>query len=95
MKHRKFLAVTAALAGIALAVTGCSGGSGGSGGSSSSDSGKKTLPTSAQINPQPVSDLQDGGTLRLPISQWISQWNYNEVDGPLGDPSKIEQANIH
>lgn len=94
MKHRKVLAVTAALAGIALAVTGCSGGSGGNGASGSDDSGKKTLPTSAQINAAPVSDLEDGGTLRLPISQWISQWNYNQVDGPLVDASTIEQATM-
>ena len=94
MKHRNVLAVTATLAGIALAVTGCSGGSGGSGGSGSDDSGKKTLPTSAQINPKPVSDLEDGGTLRLPISQWVSQWNYNQVDGPLVDAATIEQATM-
>ncbi|WIB12036.1 hypothetical protein [Curtobacterium sp. MCPF17_052] len=94
MKHRKVIVVTAALAGIALAVTGCSGGSGGSGGSASDDSGKKTLPTSAQINAKPVSDLEDGGTLRLPISQWVSQWNYNQLDGPLVDASTIEQATM-
>ncbi len=68
MKHRKVLALTAALAGFALVATGCSSGSNGGSGGGSDDSGKKTLPTSAQINEQPVSDLQDGGTLRLPIS---------------------------
>jgi peptide/nickel transport system substrate-binding protein len=94
MKHRKVLALTAALAGFALVATGCSNGSNGGSGSGSDDSGKKTLPTSAQINEQPVSDLQDGGTLRLPISQWITQWNYNQVDGALVDASTIEQATM-
>lgn len=93
MLHKKVLATTAVLAGIALALTGCSGGSTGASGDSS-DSGKKTLPTSASINAKPASDLQDGGTLRLPISQWITQWNYNQVDGPLVDASTIEQATM-
>ncbi|MFZ6991071.1 ABC transporter family substrate-binding protein [Curtobacterium sp. RRHDQ66] len=91
MLHKKVLATTAVLAGIALAVTGCSGG--GSTGSSS-DSGKKSLPSAAQINEKPVSDLQQGGTVRLPISQWISQWNYFELDGTLQDAADIEQATM-
>ncbi|MCL9664860.1 ABC transporter family substrate-binding protein [Curtobacterium albidum] len=93
MKHRKALALTAALAGFALVATGCSsGGSGGSGGSG--DSGKEALPSSAQINEKPVSDLQQGGTLRLPISQWISQWNYFELDGTLQDAADVEAATM-
>ncbi|WIB00987.1 ABC transporter family substrate-binding protein [Curtobacterium sp. MCBA15_012] len=94
MKHRNVLALTAALAGFALVATGCSSGSNGGSGGASDDSGKKTLPTTAQINEHPVSDLEQGGTLRLPISQWITQWNYNQVDGALVDAATIEQATM-
>lgn len=94
MLHRKVLATTAVLAGIALAVTGCSGGNSGGGSGSSNDSGKKALPSTAQINEKPVSDLQQGGTVRLPIQQWISQWNYFELDGTLQDAADIEQATM-
>ena len=33
------------------------------------------------INPHPVSDLKDGGTLTWAIEQFGPQWNYNEVNG--------------
>jgi len=36
---------------------------------------------SQQINPQPVSDLKQAAPSRIGIQQWISQWNYYQVDG--------------
>ncbi|MGW4641995.1 ABC transporter family substrate-binding protein [Sphaerisporangium sp. NPDC004334] len=43
----------------------------------------------ADINPQPLDRLKDGGTLRMSIQQWITQYNSQQVDGTQGDGSAI------
>ncbi len=65
---------------VALAAAGCSGSS------KSSDAGGSAagLPNS-DVNPQPVDRLTDGGTYRVPITAYPSQWNFYQVDGLDGD----------
>jgi peptide/nickel transport system substrate-binding protein len=69
---------------LALLATGC--------GSSSTPHPAQSAapPIGAQgINAQPVSALKQGGSLRLPITQWISQYNYYQTDGTNGDGASI------
>ncbi|MER5636445.1 ABC transporter family substrate-binding protein [Kitasatospora sp. NPDC002227] len=74
-------AVVVAIA-LALTVTGCS-----SGGSGSGDVPKNVVPTqdAEDNNPQPLDKIKDGGELREPLQQWITQWNPYQVDGRYGD----------
>jgi peptide/nickel transport system substrate-binding protein len=44
---------------------------------------------SSDINPQARDKLKTGGTLRLAIQQWITQYNVGHVDGQQGDGSWI------
>ncbi|WP_371619938.1 ABC transporter family substrate-binding protein [Streptomyces sp. NBC_00454] len=44
------------------------------------------------INAQPVSSLKQGGSLRIAIDQWITQYNVNQVDGQQGDGSEIART---
>lgn len=86
MRRTPAAAWTAATAAAALLVTGCG---------SSSDDGtppKKAAAPQADgqdINAHPLSDLRQGGQLKVPITQWITQYNYNTVDGTQGDASEI------
>ncbi|MFI9273690.1 ABC transporter family substrate-binding protein [Kitasatospora sp. NPDC052896] len=70
----------------ALLVAGC--GSGGSGAGGTATSAAPAL-SATDTNPQPLSDVRDGGELRLPLQQWISQWNPYQVDGTYGDSVEI------
>ncbi|AUG77363.1 Putative peptide ABC transporter substrate-binding protein [Kitasatospora sp. MMS16-BH015] len=67
---------------LALTVTACSSGSSGSG-----DVAKNVVPTqdAEDNNPQPLENIKDGGELREPLQQWITQWNPYQVDGRYGD----------
>lgn len=81
LQHRS-VALLASVAGVALVATAC-GGSSGSGAKAGAtkgpgDTGVKAL----DINAQPRDKLADGGTLRWPIDQISTQWNYNQLDGP-------------
>ncbi|WP_441245981.1 ABC transporter family substrate-binding protein [Kitasatospora sp. McL0602] len=71
---------------LALTVTGCSSGSSGSG-----DVPKTVVPTqdADDNNPQPLDKVKDGGELRAPLQQWITQWNPYQVDGRYGDAVEI------
>ncbi|MEU6198150.1 ABC transporter family substrate-binding protein [Streptomyces sp. NPDC047061] len=66
---------------VVLAATGCSGSGG------HDDSPHRALPTygTYDINALPSGDLRSGGTLTLPITQMITQFNFNHVDGALDD----------
>jgi peptide/nickel transport system substrate-binding protein len=44
---------------------------------------------SSDINPQPRALLQTGGTLRLSLQQWITQYNVAHIDGTLADGVNI------
>ncbi|MFD4505622.1 ABC transporter family substrate-binding protein [Streptomyces sp. NPDC058457] len=77
----------AATAATALLVTGCG----------SSDDGKPVAQKSAapagsqQINAHPLSDIKQGGTLKLPISQWIADFNRYTANGNQGDAASINE----
>lgn len=69
----------------ALLLTAC-----GSSGSSGTQRKQAPPPAGAQgINPQPASAVRQGGTLRLSIQKWITQYNEYQVDGQDGDASAV------
>ncbi|MEW2622543.1 ABC transporter family substrate-binding protein [Streptomyces sp. NPDC048106] len=78
----------AAAAATALLITGC--------GSSDRDgtSKKAAAPKvdGQDIGARPLADLRQGGTLRVAIDQWITQYNINDVDGQQGDAQDIIKA---
>src|SRR5690348_17282009 len=80
MRHTPAAAWVAATAATALLVTGCG----------SSDDGTPSKKAAApkadgqDINAHPLSDIRQGGQLKVPITQWITQYNYNTVDGAQG-----------
>ena len=88
MLHRSRKA--AALAVVALAVSalgaGCGSGSGGSKGGAVA-----TLPVQ-NINATPYADVKTGGTLRLAIGDFPSQFNFNQVNGQTTAVSAIMSA---
>ncbi|WP_035793626.1 ABC transporter family substrate-binding protein [Kitasatospora mediocidica] len=72
---------------LVLLVAGCSS----SGSGATADASKSAQPSlnSTDINPQPLDQVKDGGELRLPLQQWIDQWNPIQVDGTYGDSVEI------
>ncbi|MFJ5885131.1 ABC transporter family substrate-binding protein [Kitasatospora cineracea] len=82
---RRLGRTAAATLAVLLAATACSS-SGGSG-----DVARTVAPTvdAEDNNPQPPENLKDGGELRLPLQQWITQWNPYQVDGRYGDAVEI------
>ncbi|MEV6096291.1 ABC transporter family substrate-binding protein [Nocardia sp. NPDC051981] len=66
---------------LGLVVTGCS--------SSSNEGGTATLGTTNAINPHPVSDLKDGGNLRLSLTSFPASFNALHVDGNTQDTSDV------
>jgi peptide/nickel transport system substrate-binding protein len=90
----------AAIAGVslvlALAASAC--GSSSSGGKTNG-SGAKVNPDNSttglkleDINPHPVSDLKQGGTIVWALDQYSTQWNYNQVDGPEASTLNVLSA---
>ncbi|MEU9132490.1 ABC transporter family substrate-binding protein [Kitasatospora sp. NPDC048540] len=79
-------AAAAAIA-VVLAATACSS----SGGGKADDVAKTVTPTqdAEDNNPQPLDRIKDGGELREPLQQWITQWNPYQVDGTYGDAVEI------
>ena len=79
--------MAATAAALVLVVTGCSS----SGSASSAAATKSAAPglKSSDINAQPLDQVKQGGELRLPLQQWIDQWNPLEVDGTYGDSVEI------
>lgn len=71
-------ALAASLVAVALASSACS-----SSKSSGNSSGtpKQVVSTQEQINAQPRSALKQGGTLRLPMEQWSSNWQVSSTNG--------------
>ncbi|MEC3957945.1 ABC transporter family substrate-binding protein [Nocardia sp. CDC153] len=67
---------------VGLVVSGCSSNNGGAAGSGE-------LGTTSDINPHPVSDLRDGGNLRLPLTSFPESFNYLHVDGTTGDTASV------
>ena len=75
---------------VALALTAC-----GSGGGGAADSVAKSDPPgqkSNDTNPRPLDQIKDGGEVRYPLYQWITQWNPFQVDGRYGDAVEIMRS---
>ncbi|GAA1977721.1 ABC transporter family substrate-binding protein [Kitasatospora viridis] len=77
-----------ATAALTLVLSGCSSSSGGGGGGASSSASAQPM-SAEDINPQPLSNVKDGGELRIPLQQWPDQWNPLQVDGTYGDSVEI------
>ncbi|MFF4382445.1 ABC transporter family substrate-binding protein [Kitasatospora sp. NPDC001547] len=84
---RRLGRATALAVAVALAVTACSSGGGGSSG----DVAKTEPPGTGanDLNPKPADQLKDGGEVRFPLYQWITQWNPLQVDGFYGSAVSI------
>lgn len=82
MRNSTALAVAALL--LATGLTGC-----GSGDGTPAKQGEQPRTGSADINPKPRDGLRKGGTLRLSIQQWITQYNVGQTDGTQGDGASI------
>ncbi|TDC87122.1 ABC transporter family substrate-binding protein [Actinomadura sp. 7K507] len=76
---------TALLAAASLTAAGCSG----PGESSTRASGR--LPAS-DVNPAPRHRVVDGGTLRWPLPEFPSQWNFHHVNGTTGAVERVIQG---
>ncbi|MFJ9773829.1 ABC transporter family substrate-binding protein [Kitasatospora sp. NPDC101157] len=87
---RRLGRATALAVAVALAVTACTSGGGGPAG----DVAKSEPPRqdSQDINAKPLDQVKDGGEVRLPLYQWITQWNPFQVDGRYGDAVEIMRA---
>ncbi|MFI1915909.1 ABC transporter family substrate-binding protein [Nocardia sp. NPDC020380] len=69
------------LVALGLIVTGCS--------SSSGPTSSGVLGTTNDINPHPVTDLKDGGNLRMPLTSFPASFNFLQVDGTVEDTSDV------
>jgi peptide/nickel transport system substrate-binding protein len=90
IRHHRHLGRTlVAAATLALVVTGCSSSGSGSGSGSGSSQPPALRAGAEDINPQPLDNVKDGGELRSPLQQWVTQWNPLQVDGTYGDSVEI------
>ena len=64
---------------------GCTGAQGRAAPGNSSSSAAVPAYGRTDVNPRPRSELRQGGTLTLPIYQWLRQFNYYQADGTLDD----------
>lgn len=83
---RRLWSTAAVIAALALGLGACTGAGTTTKGSAPPDA------SHAEVNPHPVSDLRDGGDLRLPLGQMPQQWNVMETDGPLAATSAVLAA---
>jgi peptide/nickel transport system substrate-binding protein len=70
-------ALAASLVAVALASTACSSSSKGT----NPTAAKPVVATQEEINAQPRSALQQGGTLRLPMDDWSTNWQLSSQNG--------------
>jgi peptide/nickel transport system substrate-binding protein len=86
---------TAGLAALALAVAACGGG-GGDKKPSAEQSQQAQQQAAAlpeiQINETPVEQVQDGGTLKLALQSWQTQWNYHQTQGTKADVRDVTSS---
>ncbi|MGW6155068.1 ABC transporter substrate-binding protein [Streptomyces sp. NPDC055144] len=87
MRRSTVTAVAAALS-ATLVLAGC--------GSSDDDkpARKRAAPAvdGQDINAHPVSDLRQGGTLKMGLSTWPANFNWNTPDGFMGDAQEVDAA---
>jgi peptide/nickel transport system substrate-binding protein len=87
MKIRRF-AVIALVAGLTL--TACSGGTQ----ETPSAGGSAEVGTTSDINPQDPAKLQQGGNLRLALTEFPVNFNQLHIDGNTGDVGTIARATL-
>ncbi|MFE7561771.1 ABC transporter family substrate-binding protein [Kitasatospora sp. NPDC057500] len=78
----------AALA-LAVVLTAAACSSGGGGPADPAVSSQAAGQGSIDINAKPLDQVRDGGEVRFPLYQWITQWNPFQVDGRYGDAVEI------
>ncbi|RCW40360.1 peptide/nickel transport system substrate-binding protein [Halopolyspora algeriensis] len=78
-RRRRGLVLIAPAIALVMALGACSSAGGnGQGGDTAEAPGVQAV----TINKTPRSEIKDGGTLRWPIEQFSTQWNYNHLNGP-------------
>lgn len=91
--QRRGVLIAAPLAALALVASACGGGGGDSGGGNDNQANAKHPSVEAvDINATPRDQIKDGGTLRWPIDQFSTQWNYNQLNGPEVSTSAVISA---
>jgi peptide/nickel transport system substrate-binding protein len=83
--RRRDAAIAVPLLVIALGAAACgsssSGGNGGGAAKGPSPSSSTPKVPTEDINPKPVSDLKQGGTMTWSLDQFSTQWNVNQLNG--------------
>ena len=95
--HRGGATFSVSMLVVAFAASACASSSSGgnpSNGStaSSGPNGQVSGLVQSDINPQPVSNLKQGGTLTYSLDEFATNWNYNEVDGTEASINSVQQA---
>ena len=75
---------------VSLLSAGCS--SSGSGGSGGSKTSTPAVLAAQDVNAVPYADVKSGGTLRLALPVFPSQYNYNQLDGQVNGVPEIMSA---
>ncbi|MFI9553242.1 ABC transporter family substrate-binding protein [Nonomuraea endophytica] len=80
----------AGLAVLAMAVAACGGGGGSDAKKPSAEQSQQAQQQAAAlpevaINETPYEQVPDGGTVKLALQSWQTQWNYNQTQGTKGD----------
>ncbi len=88
MRFKRIITTSAVIAAMGLVLSGCAGRTAPEGGAAPT----ALDPTASQINAHPVSDLKDGGDLRIPLSEFPEQWNYYHTDGSGVEARRVRQT---
>ncbi|WP_433237086.1 ABC transporter family substrate-binding protein [Streptosporangium sp. CA-135522] len=81
--------LSALVTAAALAISACGGGQSPSESDAPSASTAPVAVDAVDVNEQPLDKLKDGGSLKMAIQQWITQYNSGQVDGTQGDAQAI------
>jgi peptide/nickel transport system substrate-binding protein len=92
VRMRRTVLWAVVVAALALVAAAC-GGSDSSGGGSSSEKPTKEQEASAtkqiDINETPLDQVKQGGTVRWAVTQFSTQWNYNQLDGTNASTAQV------
>ncbi|HEX3900104.1 MAG TPA: ABC transporter family substrate-binding protein [Mycobacteriales bacterium] len=95
--HRRGAVFSVSMVVVAITASACASSS--SGGSPSNGSTASSGPNGQvsglvreDINPQPVSNLKQGGSLTYSLDEYATNWNFNEVDGTEASINTVQQA---
>ena len=90
LRRRTATGLIAGVVSLGVILTGCTAG----GEEPNAADSKQQLDPAGDINAMPASDVDQGGELRFPLQSFPPNWNYNELDGTLGDTSTVMSALI-